>query len=140
MKARKVLLLLVGLILLLYIIISLHISFYVNHLIRSNFGKSQHNYVDDIALNQYLTSIFDHSTQPAPIGEGKTYYVYKMSFPLTKHTFTEAICQYKYTYSLFEQLPDGTEKKVQGCIDNLVTIYLKFRNGRWEIINATVPA
>ena len=152
---KKIVFMTIIIMIVLYFGVSAFISCYVFDIVNSNFGKMEHNYGNENeypyylsdstvsrlksfwpSLNDYLAEVLDHSSRRAPVGEGKTYYSFKMSFPFTMHLFTRATAKYYYSYELFEIENDGTEKRIQACKDVCITVYLEFKAGKWIIVFA----
>ena len=140
----------------LYVGISVYISYYVYDIVNRNFGQSEHhyenenvypNFISDYTLSilnafypsfdAYLTDVLDPSTGLAPVEEGKTYYnSFEMSFPFTLHSFTKATAKYYYSYEKYELEDDGTKNILQGHRDVCTTVYLEFKMGKWMIVYA----
>lgn len=117
-----------------YIVACVKTGYCVKEVIYSNLGQDAYTYSDNPQDNHRVSQCLDFTLRHKAKRVGDNIAIFEMSFPRVMLWGSKAACT--FTYSYFEySISCGEREVIYAAQDVDVTVYMEYKNKRWQFVN-----
>lgn len=115
-----------------------YVCYELQSIIQTNFDVEYHSYNDDPDINSKISHDLDFTKRHPH--EPEWDYSFNMSFPEFVRIENDSIVLLFYWSYEEYTIENGIKEVYYGGIDIPTTVYMVFKNGRWQITKTSEPA